>query len=92
MFGDEKYSVDLLRDRKETWAALAHLEDVYKSKGADAFLEELQKPADPEAADDYIQHIRNFQQQNGTEGAAQRLEMHLKMAEERAPLARTAIE
>src|SRR5215471_9768092 len=40
-FGDEKYSVDLLRERKETWSALAHLDDVYKSRGADAFLEEL---------------------------------------------------
>src|SRR5712691_9501518 len=32
-FGDEKYGVELLRARQETWIALAHLNEVYQTKG-----------------------------------------------------------
>jgi hypothetical protein len=91
-FGDGKYGADLLRERKETWAALSHLNAVYRSKGARAFLQELQKPIEPAMADGYIQHIRNFQQQHGTDAAALRLEMHLKMAGQRAASAASLVQ
>jgi hypothetical protein len=91
-FGDGKYAADFLRERKETWVALSRLNAVYKSKGAGAFLQELQKPRESATADGYIQHIRNFQHQHGTDAAAQRLEMHLKIAEQRAASAASLVQ
>lgn len=88
-FGDDKYAANLLQARQETWSALAHLNEVYRTKGAAEFLRSLQEPVPSSAnADGYIEHLRLFQKQHGTEAAFERLQVHLRMAEQRASLSR----
>ena len=88
-FGDKQYAKDLLDARRDTWSALAHLNEVYESKGAAEFSKSLQQPVQASAnGDGYIEHLRIFEKQHGTEGAVARLKEHLLMAEKRSMLDR----
>jgi len=88
-FGGDKYAVSLLQARQETWNALAHLNEVYWTEGEAEFLKRVQEPIASSAnADGYIEHLRLFQRQHGTKAAFERLQLHLRTAEQRASLAR----
>ncbi len=81
--GDVRQAAHLLATRKQILAALTHLDDVYRSQGTQAFMNELLKPIPDPHADGYLEHLRRFQAQHGSVETYQRLQMHLQMAQER---------
>lgn len=88
VFGDEKYAQHLLELRKGIWGVLAHLNEVYTTKGAEEFLKELNKGYPDPHVDGYIEHLRRFQNEHTTDETYQRVQEHLRMAEQRSKMVR----
>lgn|SRR5579872_95570 len=82
-FGDQTYAAHLLQLRHQIWDALAYLNHVYLTQGADKFAAALMQPTHPAFVDGYLDHLRLVQKEEGTQVALERLRAHLQMAEER---------
>jgi hypothetical protein len=86
VFGDPKYAEELLKVRAATYAALLHLGNVYTNQGLERFDEALHKPVQPPEVDTYIDHLRRYEKEHGVQATAEKLQLHIKIAEERSKL------
>jgi hypothetical protein len=85
-WGTASYATHLLQVRQDIWSALAHLNHIYQTQGADKFVQALLQPTHPEFVDGYIEHLRQVQKEQGTKSAIERLQSHLQVGEQRPTL------
>ncbi|MCI0423007.1 MAG: hypothetical protein L0312_27920 [Acidobacteria bacterium] len=83
VFGDPAAAKDMLRIRKEAEKALWYLNKVYREKGAQAFVAELQEPNPTAEVDTLLENVRQAQRELGTAEAVRRVQGMLTTAEQR---------